>query len=142
MDMTRGQNVSRGQQGEGNKLTNKVIPGSRQDLLVCFPFLQEQDDIIWGMPFSQKYTEFCGWFEGTISRKGKVCGFQSFSLSMEVLVFSVNMSHHICIIKKVSGGNPQFLTDHMLDSIGCSYCLRSPFGIHSDGGSKPIGMEK
>lgn len=56
-------------------------------------------------------------------------------------IFSVNL-HHICIIKKASGGNPLFLTDHMLDFIGCSHCLRSPFGIHSDGGSKPIGMEE
>lgn len=55
---------------------------------------------------------------------------------------SVNMSHHICIIKKASGGNPLFLTDHMLNFTGCSCCLRSPFGIHSDGGSKPIGMEE
>lgn len=38
--------VTSGQQGEGNGLTNQVIHGSGQDLLVYFLFFQAQDDII------------------------------------------------------------------------------------------------
>lgn len=38
--------VTRGQQREGNGLTNKVIHGSGQDLLMYFLLFQAHDDII------------------------------------------------------------------------------------------------
>lgn len=44
--------VTSGQQGEGNGLTNQVIHGSGQDLLVYFLFFQAQDDIIRRVPVS------------------------------------------------------------------------------------------
>jgi hypothetical protein len=59
------------------------MPGNRQGLLMCFLFFQAQDDIIRRVSFSQRHKASCGWFEGTTSRKGKVCG--SFSLSLEAL---------------------------------------------------------
>lgn len=55
---------------------------------------------------------------------------------------SVNLSHPFCIIKSVSSGHLLFLTGHVLDFLGCSHCLRSPFGVRSDGGSKPTGVEE
>lgn len=41
-----GWDVTSGQQGEGNGLTNQVIHGSGQDLLMYFLFFQARDDII------------------------------------------------------------------------------------------------
>lgn len=38
--------MTSGQQGEGNGLTNQVIHGNRQDLLMYFLFFQARDDII------------------------------------------------------------------------------------------------
>lgn len=76
-----------------------------------------------------------------VSRKGKICG--SLSLLVESPGLSIcDLSHPFCIIKSVSGGHLLLLTGHMLDFIGCSHCLRSPFGVRSDGGSKPTGVEE